>query len=210
VGEKLLFPECEAFLNLGGIANVSVGPAAFDVAPANRVLNALAGEVGLAYDKDGALAAGGRVDGELMRRLNALPYYGMGHPKSLANEYGLEEVLPLVRAAGLSTADALRTYTEHIAEQVQRAVRGLGAAGAVKMLVTGGGAHNVFLVGRLRARLSELEVEVVVPDAAIVDYKEALVMALIGVLRWREESNVLASVTGASRDSIGGAVWIGQ
>jgi anhydro-N-acetylmuramic acid kinase len=210
VGENLLFPECGAFLNLGGIANVSVGPVAFDVAPANRVLNALAGEVGLAYDKDGALAAGGRVDGELMRRLNALPYYGMGHPKSLANEYGLEEVLPVVRAAGLSTADALRTYTEHIAEQVQRAVRGLGAAGAVKMLVTGGGAHNVFLVGRLRARLSELEVEVVVPDAAIVDYKEALVMALIGVLRWREESNVLASVTGASRDSIGGAVWIGQ
>jgi anhydro-N-acetylmuramic acid kinase len=78
------------------------------------------------------------------------------------------------------------------------------------MLVTGGGAHNGFLIGRLRARLAELGVEVVVPDAAIVDYKEALVMALIGVLRWREENNVLASVTGASRDSIGGAVWIGQ
>jgi anhydro-N-acetylmuramic acid kinase len=90
---------------------------------------------------------------------------------------------------------------------------GVGDAGsgeAVRMLVTGGGAHNTFLVGRLRSRLAELGVEVVVPDAAIVDYKEALVMALIGVLRWREENNVLASVTGASRDSIGGAVWIGQ
>jgi anhydro-N-acetylmuramic acid kinase len=86
-----------------------------------------------------------------------------------------------------------------------------GVAGSVvKMLVTGGGAHNGFLVGRLRARLAELGVDAVVPEKALVDYKEALVMALIGVLRWREENNVLASVTGASRDSIGGAVWIGQ
>jgi anhydro-N-acetylmuramic acid kinase len=74
------------------------------------------------------------------------------------------------------------------------------------MLVTGGGAHNDFLVDRLRAQ----GIGAVVPEAQLVDYKEALVMALIGVLRWREENNVLASVTGASRDSIGGAVWIGQ
>jgi anhydro-N-acetylmuramic acid kinase len=220
IGEKLLWPEFGAFLNLGGIANVSVGaahgdagafdagPAAFDVAPANRVMNALAGDAGLAYDKDGLLAAAGRVNEGLLARLNALPYYGMGYPKSLANEFGLEEVLPLVRAAGLSTADALRTYAEHIAEQVRRAVYAVGVAAATKMLVTGGGANNGFLVGRLRARLAD--VEIVVPDAAIVDYKEALVMGLIGVLRWREEDNVLASVTGASRDSIGGAVWIGQ
>jgi len=148
-------------------------------------------------------------------------------------------VLPLVRAGGLSTADALRTYTEHIAEQVQRAANALtagarvnadggapagtdaaagadaaadtgGGRAAVRMLVTGGGAHNGLLTARLRERLAESDVELVIPDAALVDFKEALVMALIGVLRWREENNVLASVTGASRDSIGGAVWIGQ
>ncbi len=78
------------------------------------------------------------------------------------------------------------------------------------MLVTGGGAHNEFLVGRLRELLAPLGIGVVVPEAQLVDYKEALVMALIGVLRWREENNLFASVTGASRDSIGGAVWIGQ
>jgi anhydro-N-acetylmuramic acid kinase len=78
------------------------------------------------------------------------------------------------------------------------------------MLVTGGGAHNTFLIERLREVLGDIGVEVVVPDTGLVDYKEALIMALIGVLRWREENNVLASVTGASRDSIGGAVWIGQ
>jgi anhydro-N-acetylmuramic acid kinase len=148
----------------------------------------------------------------LLRKLDALPYYGMGYPKSLSNEFGMQTVLPLIREAGLSTANALRTYTEHIAGQVRRSVETLliGDGGAVRMLATGGGAHNTFLIGRIRERLSDLGVEVVVPDAALVDYKEALIMALIGVLRWREENNVLASVTGASRDSIGGAVWIGQ
>ncbi len=222
IGEKLLFPEYRAFMNLGGIANVSLGASAFDVAPANRVLNALAAKVGLDYDRDGLLAAAGKVDAEVLRRLDGLAYYGMGYPKSLANEFGLVEVLPIVAGAGLRVEDGLRTYVEHLVGQIGRAVEGLGlvsgagkgiggdAGSPVKMLVTGGGAHNGFLVGRLRARLAELGVEVVVPEDAIVDYKEALVMALIGVLRWREENNVFASVTGASRDSIGGAVWIGQ
>ena len=87
----------------------------------------------------------------------------------------------------------------------------IGAGGNVpgfRLLVTGGGAHNSFLISRLREELSSIGVEIVVPEAALIDYKEALVMALIGVLRWREENNVLASVTGASRDSIGGAVYL--
>ena len=78
------------------------------------------------------------------------------------------------------------------------------------MLATGGGAHNHFLMERLQANLQLGGIEVVVPEKNIIDFKEALIMALIGVLRWREENNVLASVTGASRSSIGGAVWIGQ
>jgi anhydro-N-acetylmuramic acid kinase len=165
------------------------------------------------------MAAAGHVDEELLGRLNALPYYAMPWPKSLANEFGTEVVLPMIGQAmidsggRLSTADALRTYGQHIVEQVGRAVRSLTGGGpadgsAARMLVTGGGAHNTFLIEQLRHELGGIEV--VVPDAALVDYKEALIMALIGVLRWREENNVLASVTGASRDSIGGAVWIGQ
>ena len=239
IGEQLLLPGYDLFLNVGGIANVSrhnaagnfVGAAsprsssfvpfaalgnggggdflAFDVCPANRVLNTLAELERKPYDEDGAMAASGKVDHPLLQQLNALPYYNMPYPKSLANEFGTEVVYPLIRQVmaerNLSTADALRTYTEHIALQVARAVEGLG--GGTKMLATGGGAHNTFLVDRLRTRLG---LEVVVPDKNLVDYKEALIMALIGVLRWREENTVLASVTGASRDSIGGAVWIGQ
>jgi anhydro-N-acetylmuramic acid kinase len=229
IGEKLLLSGYELFLNIGGIANISrhggagieavgsggapgsSGFVAFDVCPAGRMLNELAADEGLAYDEGGALAACGHVDEVLLRKLEALPYYGMGYPKSLSNEFGMQTVLPLIREAGLSTADALRTYTEHIAGQVRRAVETLliGDGGAVRLLATGGGAHNTYLVERIQDRLADVGVEVVVPDAALVDYKEALIMALIGVLRWREENNVLASVTGASRDSIGGAVWIG-
>jgi anhydro-N-acetylmuramic acid kinase len=233
IGEQLLLSGYELFLNIGGIANISRhggsaaagsaaagfgaapgsgGFVAFDVCPAGRMLNELAADKGLAYDDGGRLAACGHVDEVLLRKLDALPYYGMGYPKSLSNEFGMQMVLPLIREAGLSTADGLRTYTEHIAGQVRRAVETLliGDGGPVRMLATGGGAHNTYLVERIQGRLKDLGVEVVVPDAALVDYKEALVMALIGVLRWREENNVLASVTGASRDSIGGAVWIGQ
>jgi anhydro-N-acetylmuramic acid kinase len=233
IGEKLLLPGYEYYLNLGGIANVSRhGVAlggddrqsffAFDVCPANRVLNALAELEGHPYDDGGALAATGTVDNVLLQQLNALPYYGLPYPKSLANDFGTETVLPLVLRVigerGLSVAVALRTYTEHIAVQIGRAVEKLGVGGGMektaageaatpRMLITGGGAHNTFLVERLRHKLG---VDVVVPDGKLADFKEALIMALIGVLRWREENNVMASVTGASRDSIGGAVWIGQ
>jgi anhydro-N-acetylmuramic acid kinase len=235
IGEKLLLPGYEYFLNLGGIANISyhgaaVGGAqtflAFDVCPANRVLNALAALEGRAYDDGGGVAATGSVDNVLLHQLNALPYYALAYPKSLANDFGTDTVLPLVvrvmKERGLSVSDVLRTYTEHIAVQIGRAMEKLGGGGAAgsaagtgaageavtpRMLITGGGAHNTFLVERLRHKLA---VDVVVPDEKLADFKEALIMALIGVLRWREENNVMASVTGASRDSIGGAVWIGQ
>jgi anhydro-N-acetylmuramic acid kinase len=215
IGEKLLLQGYEYFLNLGGIANISNIGLAFDVCPANRVLNALAMLEGLPFDSEGTMAAAGVVDSVLLQQLNALPYYGLPYPKSLANDFGTETVLPLVmrvmRERGLSVPVVLRTYTEHIAVQIAKGLEKLaapnGGAEKPRMLVTGGGAHNTFLVERLRHKLA---VDVVVPDEKLADFKEALVMALIGVLRWREENNVMASVTGASRDSIGGAVWIGQ
>ncbi|MBS1662566.1 MAG: anhydro-N-acetylmuramic acid kinase [Bacteroidetes bacterium] len=203
IGERLLFPEYDAFLNLGGIANIARKGFGFDVCPANRVLNVLASREGFAYDEGGKLAAAGKVNDALLQRLNALPYYQQAPPKSLANEFGIRTVLPMLD--GLPVLDGLRTYVEHIAIQIANAAGLLGAEG--KLLITGGGVHNEFLIARL---LDLLKLEVVLPDTQLADYKEALIMALIGVLRWREENNVLASVTGASRDSIGGAVWIGQ
>lgn len=218
IGEKILLGDYDFFLNLGGIANVSLNHPtkyiAFDICPANRVMNILAAKEGKAFDEDGAMAASGKVDDALLDKLNALPYYGDPYPKSLANDFGTDEVYPIVEAAGLGANDALRTYVEHIAVQIKNAVEQLlplaKSTSGLKLLATGGGALNGFMVQRLREVLQPLNITIEIPVKDIVQFKEALIMALIGVLRWREESNVLASVTGAQRNSIGGAVWVGQ
>lgn len=217
IGEKLLFPGYDLFLNIGGIANISVNAdpyIAFDVCPANRVLNMLANDAGKSYDEDGAIAATGSVNGVLLEKLNSQDYYKKAFPKSLANDFGTALLYPMIIGSGLNTADALCTFSEHIALQVARAA-GLfrlpqPAGTRRKLLVTGGGAFNRFLVSRISQHLEQQGIEPVVPTGDIVNYKEALIMAFIGVLRWRQEYNVMASVTGASRDSIGGALWTGQ
>jgi anhydro-N-acetylmuramic acid kinase len=216
IGEKYLLPGYQYWLNLGGIANVSAslpeGYAAFDICPANRVLNGLAAALNRAYDEGGMLAAGGVVDHPLLDKLNGLPYYAAPWPKSLANDFGTDVVLPMVDSLKISTQGKLATYVEHIAIQVAQAVASLKnkmeqPEAPAKMLITGGGAFNTYLVSRIREHLQPLNVEAEVPDAQTISFKEALVMALIGTLRWRQEENVLSSVTGASRDSIGGALW---
>jgi anhydro-N-acetylmuramic acid kinase len=172
----------------------------------------LSQQEGKEYDAGGDMAAAGHVDIDLLTRLNSYEYYKTPFPKSLANSFGVEEVFPLVQSFNLSTSDALRTYVEHIAVQISNSLEAIGGANGEnkKLLVTGGGALNTFLISRLQEVLHASSIEVIVPDALLVNYKEALVMALIGVLRWREEYNVLSTVTGAKRSSIGGAVWIGQ
>ena len=215
IGEQLLFREFSHFLNVGGIANLSVTSGgkmvAFDVCAANRVLDMLVHKQGQAYDAGGAIAASGNINDDLLQSLNSLDYYNKPFPKSLANSFGTDIVYPLVEGAGLKVEDALCTYVEHIALQVGSSILKTATDTAdSRLLVTGGGAFNTYLMQRLSAALNPLGVEVIVPDEKIVQYKEALVMALIGVLRWRQEYNVLSSVTGAERGSIGGALWVGQ
>jgi anhydro-N-acetylmuramic acid kinase len=216
IGEKLLFPTYSHFLNVGGIANISFHSQgkriAFDVCPANRVLNMLANSVNKEFDHKGEMAASGNIHEGLLQQLNSLEYYTQPAPKSLANSFGTDIIIPLIRSFALPLSDALRTYAEHIVQQVKRSIKENYKPQTTnhKLLVTGGGAFNDFLMQRLTQELKTLDIEVVVPDDTTVKYKEALVMALIGVLRWRQEYNVLSSVTGASRDSIGGAVWLGH
>ena len=211
IGEKLLFAEYDYFLNVGGIANISINEngkyIAYDVCAANRVLNMLAAEEGLKYDDGGKLAATGKVNEDLLGKLNSLEYYRKPYPKSLANSFGTDVVFPIIKTAAVSVKDGLRTYVEHIALQIKNAVPDNEVT--KKILVTGGGAMNSFLIERLNDLLADKNIEVVVPDEKTIQYKEAMIMALIGILRWREEENVLPSVTGASRGSVGGALWIG-
>lgn len=218
IGEKMLLGDYDFFLNVGGIANISFNGnnkyVAFDICPANRVMNLVTLEDDKPYDEGGKMAREGNIDETTLGVLNTLEYYQDPYPKSLANSFGTDIVFPLLDNIS-SSHDRLRTYVEHIAIQIKDAVQlistdfSLSSSGR-KLLITGGGAHNVFLVERIREHLSALQVEVIVPAKDLVEYKEALIMGLIGILRWREENNVLASVTGASRNSIGGAVWIGQ
>lgn len=221
IGEKLLFKDYSMFLNIGGIANISFNLPdqyiAFDVCPANRVLNMIAQELGKEYDEGGAMAATGNVNNELLQKLNGFSYYQQPYPKSLANSFGTDEIYPLIKTYNLAPADALATYVAHISHQLKASIEMVESkensklqTSNLKLLVTGGGALNNFLITQLQKELISFNIEVVVPEPNIVNYKEALVMAFIGILRWRQEYNVLSSVTGASRNSIGGALWIGQ
>jgi anhydro-N-acetylmuramic acid kinase len=217
IGEKHLLSEYDYFLNLGGITNISVNRdpyTAFDICPANRVLNMLANEAGREYDEDGQMASSGTLNPILLEKLNKLDYYKKAYPKSLANDFGTDTVYPIIKSAGLHTPDALRTYCEHIAIQISGAIHTLKQPKPenenLKLLVTGGGGFNSFLIALLREKLASLKVDVILPEQNLVNYKESLIMAFIGVLRWRQEYNVYASVTGASRNSIGGALWTGQ
>ncbi|MBM3445501.1 MAG: anhydro-N-acetylmuramic acid kinase [Bacteroidetes bacterium] len=219
MGEQLLFPQYKYFLNIGGIANISYNGAsvydAFDVCPANRVLNTLAEEMGFAFDEQGTNARKGNIVEGLLDQLNAQEYYWQTFPKSLANEFGTEVILPLIKSCKLDPRDALCTYVEHIAMQVRESIQQINRKRGVvgkddKMLVTGGGAFNQFLIERLNIHLNPLHFMVEIPDAQTVAYKEAIIMGLLGILRWREEPTVLKTVTGAREHSIGGALWMGK
>ena len=225
LGEKLLFPAYHYFLNIGGIANISFNSKqtnnddsylatdeliAFDICAANRVLNMLSSEKNKPYDEDGKMASEGKINEELLQKLNALTYYFLDHPKSLANSFGTDIIFPMIKSFNLSTEDSLRTYVEHIAIQIRNSLQSCFSKVEVqKLMITGGGAFNRFLVERISKHLEEINFEIFIPADEVVIYKEALIMALLGTLRWREQYTVLSSVTGAKRNSIGGALWLG-
>ena len=213
MGEKLLFPDFNYFLNIGGIANISIRKGdqmiAFDVCPANRVLNLLVSERGLPYDDGGKISAEGHINQALLDQLNALEYYHQIGPRSLPNSFGVQTIYGLLQFSGVSLEDQLRTMTEHICIQVSRALQSYQSSASQQLFVSGGGAFNSFLVQTLNAHLSPLNFESYLPDDTLISYKEALIMALLGTLRFREQNTVMASVTGAIRDSIGGALWLG-
>jgi anhydro-N-acetylmuramic acid kinase len=214
IGEKLLFPEFDFFLNIGGIANLSANRdsfVGFDVCPANRILNLLTSGLEKGFDENGTHAAAGRMNENLLKKLNSLSYYQLHYPKSLSNEFGLNDIFPIIKNANLSMQDSLRTYVEHIVFQISKSLvqlkNGVYGKNNLRLLVTGGGAHNRFLTERLREEISSVGIELIIPGDELIDFKEALVMALMGALRWREDINVMHTVTGASKDSINGAVW---
>lgn len=211
IGEKYLWSKYGYCLNIGGICNISIKEqeqyAALDVCAANRVLNALAQEAGKSFDDEGLLASTGKIQDDLLFDLNDQAYFKKPYPKSLSNEFGTDVMLSILQRYTCSTEDKLRTFCEHIAYQIAAVCN---PSEPQQMMVTGGGAKNTFLIQCIREKLVSKQLDVVLPEEHLIHFKEALVMAFIGVLRWREEVNVLSSVTGAERNSIGGALWMGD
>ncbi len=218
IGDKLLFTEYEFCLNLGGIANISFDKEgeriAFDVSPCNIVLNSLAEQLDKEYDEGGKFAQQGKVNEALLRQLNAIDYYGShaAGPKSLGREDVDRDFFSNIHSPEISVEDKLRTFCEHVAVQIsevvnrqQSVVNSRQLAVDKGLLATGGGAFNKFLVSRIKELL---KVEVIIPEKKIINFKEALIFAFLGVLRWRNEVNCLKSVTGASRDNCGGAIYL--
>lgn len=216
IGDKLLFGDYDALVNIGGICNASIKKedgnyTAFDISVANQALNFLAAKAGKDFDENGAIAATGKLIEQEMLQLGGENYYPKPAPKSLSNEKAMALVSNFINNEEYSVEDRLHTMTHFIAAQITAAiVLNIGEdTEGKKILITGGGALNRYLIDSLKKLFAHHKMELVLPSEQIVLYKEALVMALIGTLRWREETNILASATGASRNSISGAYWMG-
>ena len=214
IADKLLFTDYEFCLNLGGIANISAKKGdkilAFDVCPCNQLLDYFAQELNKDYDENGALAASGNTDEVKLQQLLANSFHQLSFPKSLDNSFSRINAQPILESIEGSIEDKLRTAVEYIAIQLANDFNVVAEALKInlkdsKVLVTGGGAFNGFLIERLKASTN---VQVVIPDDDTIKFKEALAMALIGVLRLRGEVNVFSSVTNAKKDTVNGAVYL--
>lgn len=205
IGDRILFSDYDYCLNLGGFSNVSFEEnghrIAFDISPVNTVLNFYSEKLGFKYDDGGEIARNGFVHEPLLTELNNLDYYKKKYPKSLGFEFVKTTIFPLIEKYKISEKDKLRTFVEHVALQISLALPKKQG----KLLVTGGGAYNNFLLGRMCFYLPELKIEI--PDSKTIEFKEALIFALLGVLKIRNEINVLSSVTGAVKDHSSGNTY---
>jgi anhydro-N-acetylmuramic acid kinase len=206
VGDHFLFSEFDFCLNLGGFANVSYNyqnkRIAYDICPVNIVMNQLSEQMGKPYDEEGAFAKEGMISHYLLTELNQLGFYKVAPntPKSLGKEWVTTSIDPILNLYEVSQEDVLCTFCEHIAFQIAKSLNDKPKG---KLLITGGGAYNSFLLQRIREQVIH---EVVIPDKKTIEFKEALIFAFLGVLRMRNEVNCLKSVTGAFADSCCGVI----
>lgn len=200
IGDEFLFSEYDACVNLGGFSNISFkinnARIAFDICPVNIVLNQFAQIAGKKFDENGNLAQKGSVDHLLLKKLNDIDFYSLAYPKSLGIEFCNAEIFPLF--CEKDYLDVLATYTEHAAHQISKI---LNKYKLKKVLFTGGGTYNSFLIERIKIKTSS---QIVIPEKEIIDFKEALIFAFMGVLRYRNEINILSSATGSLCDHSSG------
>ncbi|MDN5350440.1 MAG: anhydro-N-acetylmuramic acid kinase [Bacteroidales bacterium] len=205
IGDKLLFSEYDCCLNIGGIANLSFERdgkrLAYDICIANQALNYIAGFKGLEMDFDGALAQNGKFIPSLFEALENHAYYQRMPPKSLGREFFEIDQKPLFADYQDQAENLAHTFVQHL---VMRIKTEFDKWKVSRVLVSGGGALNAYLIRQLTR---QTKAEIIVADEVLLNFKEALIFAFLGVLKIRNEVNVLASVTGATSDSCSGEIW---
>jgi len=205
IGDQLLFSEYDYCINLGGFSNISMNEnnqrIAYDICPVNIVLNHYVTSLNIEYDDKGTIASTGSIHKKLLEELNSLPFYNAIKPKSLGYEFIVETIFPIIDTYKLEIKDILRTFVEHVAIQIARKV---ASNPSKNILVAGGGAYNTFLIERIQWYT---KTKLIIPNDTIINYKEALVFALLGFLKDEGKNNCLKSVTGASKDHSSGIVY---
>lgn len=206
IGDSLLFREYDLCINLGGIANISYvnegKRIAFDICAANQLLNYLSRQTGAPYDKNGNIAQLGKLNTGLFEKLNNHPYFKLNYPKSMSNQFITDKLINLIDDSDACVEDKLYTVCKHIAYQINQVIKNVKGD---KILLTGGGTHNGFLTTAIQ---KEIKLKLTIPHKIIIDYKEAMIFAFMGVLYFEGQINCLASATGASKDSSTGVVYI--
>jgi anhydro-N-acetylmuramic acid kinase len=205
IGDLDLFSNYKFCLNLGGFSNVSIKDnnkiKAFDICPVNTVLNHYSKKMGYTFDQDGVLSKKGTVNLDLLNQLNQMSFYNKSGPKSLGIEFVKSKVIPLIDSHILNPKDILRTYIEHISDQISKSI---GSYFNDRILISGGGTYNNTLIDSIKTKVKS---KVIVPDSQIIDYKEALIFAYMGLLKSKEKINCLKSVTGAIKDHSSGKIF---
>jgi anhydro-N-acetylmuramic acid kinase len=214
--------------NIGGIGNLTAIPAgggssdliAFDTGPGNMVVDALMGQLfGKKYDRDGRVAARGRVLEPVLRNTLREPYFIAKPPKSAGREqFGAAFALQFADAcskAGGKPEDAVATATalttESISLAFERFVRPLNERGVADYIVSGGGSRNTTLLNMLRARLEPLGCRILLSDVMGVpsQAKEAVAFALLAWQTWHRMPGNVPAATGAKRAVVLGEICYG-
>ncbi|MBU3010354.1 anhydro-N-acetylmuramic acid kinase [Polaribacter vadi] len=203
IGDELLFSNYDYCINLGGFSNISFKKdgqrIAYDICPVNIVLNFYANKLGFEYDASGEIAKSGKINHQLLAKLNALEFYQKNPPKSLGLEWVQQNVFPMIDQLEANVPDILRTVVEHVAIQISVAIKD-----NTSLLFTGGGVFNTFLMEQVACYSN---VKIGLPDCKLIHFKEALIFALLGLLKIDNQVNCLASVTGAQKDHSSGVIF---